>query len=269
VDQGRIGRPDKHNCACQKALPRVAENTFPNDASALSDAGRGATAEATDSEGSLTPGTLQETFERKYDDLGPEDFSKQVTEFGYWLEAHGRECSPAERERALAEYSFLQNRLSLWLNYQYKSVREHGYLLSAALTLYQGANNSGLVPFGPLPGSMLAVGGMIALLDTPSPRRPRPATKPAEELPTTALKPPNNVEFGVVDRETAGIAWGKGIKEQGLGEGNAGWEKYIASQYPNAKQLPPGSKGFDLFEDTTGEAVSVKTLDTKTLTRIT
>lgn len=215
------------------------------------------------------PTTLQETFERKYDDLGPEEFSKKVIEFGYWLEAHSRELSPAEREKALAEYSFLQNRLLLWLNYEYKSVREYGYLLSATTKLYQGANNSGLVPFGHLPASMLHVAGTIALFDTPPPRRLRPTTKtPAEELPAE-LKPPKGVELGaVVDRETAGIVWGKGIKVQGLGEGEIGWEAYNASQNPNAKRLRPGSTGFDLFEEMTGEATSAKTLDTKTMTYI-
>jgi filamentous hemagglutinin len=116
---------------------------------------------------------------------------------------------------------------------------------------------------------MLVVGGMIALLDTPLPRRHRSATKPAEESRTTLLKPPEGVEFGaIVDPETAGIVWGKGIKEQGLGEGPAGWEKYIAGQNPNAKLLRPGSTAFDLFDWTTGEATSAKTLDTKTTVRI-
>jgi hypothetical protein len=258
----------------QRPWPRVAEITFPNDASALSDAGRGAAAEATDSDDSPAPGTLQETFERKYDDLGPEDFSKRVTEFGYWLEAHGRQLSSAERERAFAEYSFLQNRLSLWLRYEYKSAREHGYLLSAALTLHQGANNSGLVPFGHLPESMLVVGGMIGLLEGASPSRPRPRPRPTtrprvEELPAELLKPREHFEFGaIVERETAGIVWGKGIKEQGLGDGDTGWEKYVARQNPNATRLRPGSTGFDLFEETTGEAISAKTLDTKTMTYI-
>jgi len=214
--------------------------------------------------------TRSSTFERKYDDLGPEDFSKKVTEFGYWLETHGRELSPAEKESALAEYSFLQNRLSLWLNYEYKSALDGNYLLSAATRLFQGATDSGLVPVGHVPPSMLAVAGTIALFDNPPPTRPRPATKPrAEELPAELPKPPEDVEFGaVVDRETAGIVWGKGIKEQGLGEGDTGWEKYNASQNPDAKLLPPGSTGFDLFEETTGEATSAKTLDSKTMTYI-
>lgn len=261
----------------QRAAPRlehdswrVAENTFASDASAVPDAEHGAATAATaNSDASRKPTTLQETFEQKYDDLGPEDFADQVIRFGYWLEAHGRELSPAERERALAEYSFLQNRLLLWLNYEYKSVREYGYLLSATTKLYQGANNSGLVPFGHLPASMLHVAGTVALFDTPPPRRLRPTTKtPAEELPAE-LKPPKGVELGaVVDRETAGIVWGKGIKEQGIGKGDTGWEKYNANQNPDAKLLPQGSTGFDLFAETTGEAISAKTLDTKTMTYI-
>jgi hypothetical protein len=149
-------------------------------------------------------------------------------------------------------------------------VREHGNLLSAAFVLYQGANNSGLVPFGHLPASMVDVAGTIALLDSSAPLRGHPAKRPAvEQAPTALRKPPQHVEFGaIVDRETAGIVWGKGIHEQGIGVGNTGWEKYVASQNPNAKLLRPGSTGFDLFDETSGEAISAKTMDTKTMTYI-
>jgi hypothetical protein len=74
-------------------------------------------------EASGEPATLHQTFERKYDDLEPVEFSKQVIEFGDRLGRQGRNLSPAERERALAEYSFLQDRLSFWLAYEYKPVR--------------------------------------------------------------------------------------------------------------------------------------------------
>jgi hypothetical protein len=254
---------------------RVAENTFPPGGSVSSDASLpsrdNSSAAPADGDKSGEPTKLRQTFEQKYDDLGPEDFSKGVTEFGYWLETHGRELSPAEKERALAEYSFLQNRLSLWLNYEYKSAQEHGYLVSAASRLYQGATNSGLVPVSHLPPSMLDVVGTVALFDNPPPNRPRPATRPrAEEPPAEPLKPSEDPRFvPIFDRETAGIVWGKGIREQGIGEGETGWEKHVASQEPDAKLLPPGSKGFDLFKETTGEAISAKTLDTKTMTRIT
>jgi hypothetical protein len=251
---------------------RVAENTFPTNASVLSDAGHGAAAGVPeDDDDSHEPISLEQTFERKYDDLGPAAFADQVLRFGYWLETQGRNLPPDERDHALAEYSFLQSRLSLWLNYDYKSARELGYLLSAATKLYQGATNSGLVPVGHLPPSMLNVAGTIAVFDNPPPSRLRPAAKPAaEELPAELLKPPEHVEFGaVVSRQSAGVVWGKGIKEQGIGEGDTGWEKFNASQYPNAKLLPPGSTGFDLLDETTREAISVKTLDTKTMTYIT
>lgn len=223
-----------------------------------------------DGDKSGEPTKLQQTFEQKYDDLGPEDFSKKVTEFGHWLETHGRELSPAEKERALAEYSFLQNRLLAWQRYEYKSPREGGYINSAASRLFQGAINGGLVSVRDLPPSMLDVAGTIALFDNPPPTRHRPATRPrGEELPAEFLKPAEDPRFvPFVDRETAGIVWGKGLREQGIGEGDTGWEKYLASLDPDAKLLPPGSTGFDLFKAATGEAISAKTLDTKTMSYI-
>jgi hypothetical protein len=264
-------KADEQTAGADDHPQRVAENAFPPSGSVSSDAPVSSDANVSgvpdDGETSHKPTRLQETFEQKYDDLGPEDFSKKVTEFGYWLEAHGRELSPAEKERALAEYSFLQNRLSLWLSYEYKSVQELGYLQSAATRLFQGATNSGLVPVSHLPPSMLDVAGTVALFDNPPPTRPRPGTKPrAEELPAEPLKPSEDVRFvPIVDRGTAGIIWGKGIQEQGIGQGKTGWEKYVASLDPDAKLLPPGSTGFDQFNEITGEATSAKSLDTKTM----
>jgi hypothetical protein len=150
---------------------RVAENTFPPGGSVASDAAGPSSDNGTEApangDDSPKSATLQETFEQKYDDLGPEDFSKKVIEFGYWLEAHGRELSPAEKEQARAEYAFLQNRLSSRLTYEYRSILEPGYLRSAASRLFQGATNSGLVAVSPLPPSILDVAGTIALLETP------------------------------------------------------------------------------------------------------
>jgi hypothetical protein len=214
---------------------RIAENTFPpggpvsSDAPVPSDANFSGASDAGDT--AHKPTTLQETFEQKYDDLGPEEFSKKVTEFGYWLEAHGRELSPAEKERALAEYSFLQNRLSPWLNYEYKSARDGNYLLSAATFLFQGGTNSGLVPVGHLPPSMLDAAGTVAPFDTPPPSRLRPRRPTVEEPPVEFLKPAEDPRFvPIVDRESAGVLWGKGIQEQGIGKGETGWQKYLASQ---------------------------------------
>jgi hypothetical protein len=195
-----------------------------------------------------------------------------VIRFGYWLEAQGRNLSPDEREHALAEYSFLQNRLSLWLNYDYKSVRAHGNLLSAALTLYQGANNSGLVPVGHLPRSMLDVAGTIAAFDNPPPSRLRPANRPGIEDPAAALlRPPTETKAlgGTVDNSAVGMIWNKSIKQQGSGQGGRGWPSYVASQNPDATLLPETAKAFVLFNWTTGEAISAKSMYTQTVFYIT
>jgi hypothetical protein len=169
---------------------RVAENTFPPGSSAASDAPVSSDANTGAPSDGKAPDkpTTQETLEQKYDDLGPEEFSKKVIEFGYWLEAHGRELSRAEKERALAEYSFLQNRVIARLQYEYKSGQELGFIQSAATFLFQGAANSGLVPAGHLPPSfLLAVAGSIAAIDAPPPSGPRPSPRPLpRELPPAA-----------------------------------------------------------------------------------
>jgi hypothetical protein len=67
---------------------RVAENTFPPSTS-LSDAtassSSGSSGAPADRDDSSKPLTSVEKLERKYDDLGPEEFSKEVIKFGYWL----------------------------------------------------------------------------------------------------------------------------------------------------------------------------------------
>jgi hypothetical protein len=265
---------DQRTVGVDNTQLRVAENTLPPDGAVASDAPSSSTSGPSEaparSEASIKQATLQRSFEDKYDNLGPEEFSKKVIEFGYRLEGHGQTLSPADKEVALAEYDFLQGRLSTWINYEYKSARESNYLLSAATWLFQGGSNSGLVPVGHLPASMLSVAGTVALFDTPPPSRLRPKAEPdAENLPKLT-KPPEGIEYGaIVERKTAGIAWGKGAKEQGLGDGEAGWEKYVVSQNPNARLLRPGSTGFDVFDGTTGEATSAKTMDTTTPPKIT
>jgi hypothetical protein len=106
---------------------QVAENVPPPAATAATAATAlsetdDASEKPEDGEDSYEPISLEQSFERKYDDLGPVDFSKEVTQFGYWLGQTGRNLSPAELAHALAEYSFLQNRLSFWLSYDYKPV---------------------------------------------------------------------------------------------------------------------------------------------------
>jgi len=235
---------------------RVAENapTTANDATAPSD-------------GDDEPTSLEQAFERKYDDLGPVDFAKEVIQFGDWLGREGKKFSPAEMAHALAEYSFLQDRLSFWLAYDYKPPTAQGNLLSAALTLYQGAVIGGFVRPGHLPESMLAVAGTASLFSEGPPRRIRPSQEPpVEEVPIAPAQAPKEIKGlgGTVDNSEAKIVWGGGLKEQG----STGWQPYVASQMPDATRLPETSKAFDHFNEFTGEAISDKTMNTLTVARI-
>jgi hypothetical protein len=214
------------------------------------------------------PSSPNEAFEKKYDDLGPVDFAKCVIEFGDRLGREGRNLSPDEREQALAEYSFLQDRLSFWLAYEYKPPQAQANLLSAALTLYQGAVNGGIARPGDLPQSMVDVAGAAWGVDNIPPRL-RPSTKPNFEVepvaPVRAPKEPEEPEGlgGTVSNEKVGIVWGKGVKEQ-----SGRWEGYVEDQNPDATGLPPTSKAFDHFIENTGEALSDKTLNTLSVSYI-
>lgn len=237
---------------------RVAENALPTDAMTLSDGQEG------DAVGE--PISLEQTFEREYDELGPVDFAKRVIQFGYWLGREGGNVSPAERERALAEYSFVQDRLSFWLAYDYKPVTAHLNLLSAALTLYQGAVNGGMVQAGNLPRSMVDVAGAAWAFDNVPPRRIRPSTKPTlENEPAAPVKTPKEIEGlgGIVNNSEAKIDWKKGINDQG---GN--FEVYYGKENPDARRLTPTTAAFDYFKDATGEAISNKTLNTLSVSYI-
>src|SRR5262249_8309568 len=114
-----------------------------------------------------------------------------------------------------AEYTFLQDRLSFWLNYEDKPIKTQGSLLAAAKSLFQGAVNSGLVQPGHLPRSMLDVAGEVWLLDDALPRVREPQ-KPTVEAPPT-LVPPKEVEGlgGIVNNSEVGIDWGGSIEGQG------------------------------------------------------
>jgi hypothetical protein len=72
------------------------------------------------------PTSLEQTFERKYEHLGPVDFAKETIQFGDWLGREGRNLSPAAMAYALAEYSFLQDRLSFWVAYDYQPPTAQG-----------------------------------------------------------------------------------------------------------------------------------------------
>jgi hypothetical protein len=256
AESGIDSGPQDNNRHVSDQRERVAENASATatDATALSG-------------GDDEPTSLEQAFERKYDDLGPVDFAKEVIQFGDWLGRAGGSLSPAEMAHALAEYSFLQNRLSFWLNYDYKPPTAQGNLLSAALTLYQGAVIGGFVRPGHLPESMLTVAGTASLFSEGPPRRIRPSQEPTvEEVPIAPAQAPKEIKGlgGTVDNSEAKIVWGKGIKEQG----SEGWQPYVASQMPDATRLPETSKAFDHFNEYTGEATSDKTMNTLTVARI-
>jgi len=262
ADSGKPNLPDsEHGVADGDASPapansRVADSSYSDDGTHGADSGE--------------PVSLDEAFESKYDELGPVDFAKGVIEFGDWLAREGSNLSPAERERALAEYAFLQDRLSFWLAYEYKPPTAQLNLVSAALALYQGAVISGIVRPGDLPKSMLDVAGTAwAFGNASAPLRVRPSLEPSIDVELTPSPEPKEVEGlgGTVSNDKVGIKWNKGIKDQG-GDGNSGWEGYIGKENPDAKALDPTSKTFDLFEETNGEAISAKTLNTLSVSYI-
>ena len=218
----------------------------------------------------VPPDRLSE-FENDYDGLGPVEFAQAVTQFGDSLGRTRGQLSPEEREEALARYSFLQDRLSFWLSYDYKPPRSQDNLISAALVLYEGAVNSGVVPVGGphggIPRSMLAVAGAaIAYGDgPPSGGLRRPSESPPERYPDPRDVTPETVgELGsVIDNKHIGIVWNSSIIDQGRP-----FEVFVWKQKGNIKELSPGSKTFDHHNETTGEAISVKTLNTLSVTYI-
>jgi hypothetical protein len=131
--------------------------------------------------------SLDVALARKYDDLGPVDFAREVIRFGDWLGREGKNLTPAEKEQAFAEYSFLYSRLSFRLVQGYESMTVQGNLQSAALTLYQGAVNAGLVRPGPFPDPMLVAPATSPVIgDGPAPR--------LKGAPAAAAQVPKEIE---------------------------------------------------------------------------
>jgi hypothetical protein len=253
---------------------RVADASGPH----VADAGRGdalhpptvLSDDEADGDLSREPTSLEQVFEREYDDLGPVEFSKKVIQLGDLLGRQGRTLSPAEKEHALAEYSFLQDRLSFWLAYDYKPA------------VAQGNLNGGIVGVGHLPRSMLDVAGASGWTSGNALPRIRPSTgepfvkpppenplaeKPSIEepsQPTARPEPPEEKEElgGTVNNSEVKLNFNGGIKEQE----NA--EIYIEKQDPDAERRPPNSMTFDNFNEITREAISVKTLNTLSVSYI-
>lgn len=272
---GAAGQTPSAAPAGQGAARQTADSTGPRVAS---DQGASPTPDASTTiengaaeNGSQAPNTSEQAFENKYDDLGPVDFAKQVLQFGDHLARDGANLQPAEKDRALAEYAFLEDRLSFWLAYEYTPPTAQGNLLSAAQALFQGAMLSGIAQRGHLPKSMLNVAADAWANDNP-PLRPRFPGDPAVEIghetpaaPDVQLAAPREVEGlgGIVDNAKIGIVWSQGIKGQGKP-----FEAYVGEQIPDAKKMPETSKVFDQFDPATGTAISDKTLNTLSISYI-
>jgi len=254
----------------------------PDFQDALPASGAPATPEV-DRRGEEPSKTLEQAFEDEYDDLGPVEFAKRVIQFGDHLAREGANLPPAEKDRAVAQYAFLEGRLSFWLAYEYTPPTARGNLLSAAQLLFQGVNLSGIARPGHLPKSMLDVAADVWANDNP-PLRPRFPADPSVELtpkpnsapeaplepeeaprpqvaprPEAPAAPDTEVEGlgGIVDNGEVGIVWEGGIKGQG-----DPFQRYCGKQLPNSEALPETSKTFDQYARATGTAVSDKTLNT-------
>ena len=211
---------------------------------------------------SRAPSSFYQELEQKYDWQGPVDFAKQVIQFGDRLGRQGKNFSRDEKERALAEYSFLQDRLNFWLGYDYKPPLAQENLHSAALTLFQGAINGGIVGAGQIPASMLDVAvGAMAYDNLPqrAPRSPPRVPSLDEMVAREGIEAPREIKglSGTAYDSDVALTRPQGIKEQGHS-----FEVYIARERSDLELLPRNSKTFDLFGSTTGEAVSAKTVST-------
>jgi hypothetical protein len=225
------------------------------------DALRAEIAEAAQERDRDAPGLLRH-FEEKYDNLGPADFSRQVTRFGNWLEAHGGSLSPDARQRALAEYNFVQVRLLFWQSYEYKSPDAQSWMISAAESLYQGAVNGGIANANHIPPTMLDVG--VAAFGLEGGQAHIPSARAFRLKPVIPEENFQNIDLpgALVSNTKARNKWGKGLMQQ-----SGGWEDFIGEQYKTNKLLR-NAKTFDHFDVSTGLAISDKTLNTQTFNYI-
>ncbi|HEV7609219.1 MAG TPA: hypothetical protein VGO61_17895 [Steroidobacteraceae bacterium] len=101
-------------------------------------------------------------------------------------------------------------------------------------------------------GLTLAVPGASALKGMWSAVRSGSLAAETEVIGTTTL---SNADVGIV--------WGRGIQAQGMP-----WETYVGHTLPWESRLPAGFEAFDYFVKESGTAVSVKTLNTMTKSKL-
>ncbi|MGV8000904.1 DUF637 domain-containing protein [Photorhabdus temperata subsp. temperata] len=79
-----------------------------------------------------------------------------------------------------------------------------------------------------------------------------------------ALYIERNSATATVSASETGIQWGKGNMKQGMP-----WEDYVGTQLPVGSRLPKNFKTFDYYDASTKTAVSAKTMDIQTLSKLT
>jgi hypothetical protein len=209
--------------------------------------------------------TLYPKLQSEFDNLGPVEFSKKVAEFGTWLGQQAHDSKPIDLLNVKAKYIFLQDRLSFWIDYKYKSPEAEANLISAADVLYTGAINSGVVHVGEpggWPRSMNAVVAAGLGYEGANPTMGRRlATGSASD--DDAFISGSLGRFaglgGIVDKTNTDIVWERGVDEQGIP-----WENYLETLLPPDSRMPPGTRTWDFFDRRSGYVISAKTLDTST-----
>jgi hypothetical protein len=111
---------------------------------------------------------------------------------------------------------------------------------------------------------MLDAAGTASLFGDRAPARSY-KNPTVEEAPGAPLKAPEEVErFGpVVNNSDAKIVWRKAIDRQG-----EPFEDYLEDENPDFMRLKPKATTFDFFNPISGEAISAKTLNTLSVSRI-
>jgi hypothetical protein len=210
------------------------------------------------------------SLERKYDDLGPVAFAKEAILFGDQLGREGKHLTPEEQASARAEYDFVQSRLSFWLGHADKPFMAEENLISAALTVYIGAYNGGVIAVHDgFPPSMLDASLPLVGQDNHQPDisfressiggiAERETTAPEEfgALSDITETGPSGAVGDIISADVAEIDFDNGIANKGIP-----LEGYLANKMPGVRVLEPGAKVFDLYDDILDQAISAKVLD--------
>ena len=132
---------------------------------------------------------------------------------------------------------------------------------------YQGAGVDGAFHAGLESGKLVTkvVGYLAAIKGTASVTsktvdKVRQLSTAKNSPPTVAIKDIYRIES---DGSKTGMAWGEGVYKQGYP-----FEDFVGKELklPESTRLPYGFKTFDYYDITTGQAISVKTLNTSTKT---